>query len=54
MLRVMSPLDRLLWKSDSPLPLRQHRTRKENQPAMVRDVAEYGCAGKGATLKNWR
>lgn len=53
MLRVMS-LDRLLVETDSPYLAPVPHRGKENQPAMVRDVAEYMAVLKVLPLKNWR
>ena len=45
------PLDRLLVETDSP-SLRQYRIEeKRNQPAMVRDVAEYMAVLKGVAVE---
>ncbi len=48
------PLDRLLVETDSPYLAPVPHRGKENQPAMVRDVAEYMAVLKGLPLKNWR
>lgn len=51
MLRVMSPLDRLLVETDSPYLAPVPHRGKENQPAMVRDVAEYMAVLKGVAVE---
>lgn len=44
------PLDRLLVETDSPYLTPVPYRGKENQPAYVRDVAEYVAAQKGVSL----
>ncbi len=48
------PLDRLLVETDSPYLAPVPHRGKENQPAMVRDVAEYMAVLKGFRLSSWR
>ncbi|MFP1558708.1 TatD family hydrolase [Escherichia coli] len=51
MLRVMSPWIDYWWKL-THLTLRRYRIEeKENQPAMVRDVAEYMAVLKGVAVE---
>ncbi|QWA12839.1 metal-dependent hydrolase [Sodalis ligni] len=45
------PLDRLLVETDSPYLAPVPYRGKENQPAYVRDVAEYMAALKGVTVE---
>lgn len=45
------PLDRLLVETDSPYLAPVPHRGKENQPAMVRDVAEYMAVLKGVSLE---
>ena len=45
------PLDRLLIETDSPYLAPVPHRGKENQPAMVRDVAEYMAVLKGVSLE---
>ena len=45
------PLDRLLVETDSPYLTPVPHRGKENQPAMVRDVAEYMAVLKGVSLE---
>lgn len=45
------PLDRLLVETDSPYLAPVPHRGKENQPAYVRDVAEYMASLKGVTLE---
>jgi TatD DNase family protein len=45
------PLDRLLVETDSPYLAPVPHRGKENQPAMVRDVAEYMAVLKGVPLE---
>ncbi len=49
-MRRYVPLDRLLVETDSPYGAGPHRG-KENQPALVRDVAEYMAVLKGVSLE---
>lgn len=45
------PLDRLLIETDSPYLAPVPHRGKENQPAMVRDIAEYMAVLKGISLE---
>lgn len=45
------PLDRLLVETDSPYLAPVPHRGKENQPAMVRDVAEYMAVLKGVAVE---
>ncbi|HED1543586.1 TPA: metal-dependent hydrolase [Kluyvera cryocrescens] len=45
------PLDRLLVETDSPYLAPVPHRGKENQPAMVRDVAEYMAVLKGVSVE---
>ena len=45
------PLDRLLVETDSPYLAPVPHRGKENQPALVRDVAEYMAVLKGVSLE---
>lgn len=45
------PLDRLLVETDSPYLAPVPHRGKENQPAMVRDVAEYMAVLKGVSIE---
>lgn len=45
------PLDRLLVETDSPYLAPVPHRGKENQPAMVRDVAEYMAVLKGLSIE---
>ncbi|MCS5781233.1 TatD family hydrolase [Klebsiella pneumoniae subsp. pneumoniae] len=45
------PLDRLLVETDSPYLAPVPHRGKENQPALVRDVAEYMAVLKGCQLE---
>lgn len=47
------PLDRLLVETDSPYLAPVPHRGKENQPALVRDVAEYMAVLKGCRLSIW-
>lgn len=47
------PLDRILVETDSPYLAPVPHRGKENQPAYVRDVAEYMAVLKGVSLSNW-
>ncbi|SPX10652.1 metallodependent hydrolase [Escherichia coli] len=51
MLRVMSPWIGLLVETDSPYLAPVPHRGKENQPAMVRDVAEYMAVLKGVAVE---
>lgn len=46
------PLDRMLVETDSPYLAPVPHRGKENQPAYVRDVAEYLAVLKGVSLEN--
>ncbi|VAX76747.1 Uncharacterized metal-dependent hydrolase YcfH [Serratia symbiotica] len=46
------PLDRLLLETDSPYLAPAPHRGKENQPANLRDVAEYMAGLKGISLEN--
>ncbi|CDG47471.1 metal-dependent hydrolase [Serratia symbiotica] len=46
------PLDRILVETDSPYLAPVPHRGKENQPAYVRDVAEYMAVLKGISLEN--
>ncbi|RAU79551.1 metal-dependent hydrolase, partial [Klebsiella pneumoniae] len=46
------PLDRLLVETDSPYLAPVPHRGKENQPALVRDVAEYMAVLKGVSLEH--
>lgn len=46
------PMDRLLVETDSPYLAPVPHRGKENQPAMVRDVAEYMAVLKGVSLEH--
>jgi len=45
------PLDRLLIETDSPYLAPVPHRGKENQPAMVRDIAEYMAVLKGVSIE---
>jgi TatD DNase family protein len=45
------PLDRILVETDSPYLAPVPHRGKENQPAYVRDVAEYMAVLKGVSLE---
>ena len=45
------PLDRLLIETDSPWLTPVPHRGKENQPALVRDVAEYMAVLKGVSVE---
>ncbi len=51
MLRVMSPSIGYWWKLTHPYLAPVPHRGKENQPAMVRDVAEYMAVLKGVAVE---